>query len=106
MESNISLTNVPKCWETMVDVMKFTVKSWIKEAVEEVLDEKICNANLEDKRLNTDELCERWDISKNTLYNWEKDGIIKPLPIGGRRKIYSMKDVLAAESDGLVKIAC
>ena len=86
--------------------MKYTVKTWVKEAVEEVLDEKILNANIEDKRLNTDELCERWDISKNTLYNWEKDGIIKPLPIGGRRKIYSMKDVLAAETDGLVKIAC
>jgi len=103
---HLSITNAQKCWETMVEAMKYTVKTWVKEAVEEVLDEKILNANIEDKRLNTDELCERWDISKNTLYNWEKDGIIKPLPIGGRRKIYSMKDVLAAESDGLVKIAC
>ena len=106
MESNILITNAQKCWGGVLEAMKYTVKSWVKEAVEEVLDEKILNANLEDKRLNTDELCERWDISKNTLYNWEKDGIIKPLPIGGRRKIYSMKDVLAAETDGLVKIAC
>lgn len=106
METNITIRNAQKCWEGVLETMKFTVKTWVKEAIEEVLDEKILNANLEDKRLNTDELCERWDISKNTLYNWEKDGIIKPLPIGGRRKIYSMKDVLAAETDGLVKIAC
>lgn len=106
MESNISLTNVPKCWETMVETVKYAVKTWVREAVEEVLDEKSLNANIEDKRLNTDELCDRWHISKNTLYNWEKDGIIKALPIGGRRKVYSMKDILFAESDGLVKIAC
>ena len=106
MERNISITNAQKCWGGLLEAMKYTVKSWVKEAVEEVLDEKILNANIEDKRLNTDELCERWDISKNTLYNWEKDGIIKALPIGGRRKIYSRRDVLAAESDGLVKIAC
>ena len=103
---HLSITNAQKCWVGVLETMKYTVKTWVKEAVEEVLDEKILNANIEDKRLNTDELCERWDISKNTLYNWEKDGIIKPLPIGGRRKIYSMKDVLAAETDGLVKIAC
>ena len=106
MESNISLTNVPKCWETMVETVKYAVKTWVRETIEEVLDEKILNSNIEDKRLNTDELCERWHISKNTLYNWEKAGIIKALPIGGRRKVYSMKDVLFAESDGLVKIAC
>lgn len=103
---HLSITNAQKCWEGVLETMKYTVKTWVKEAVEEVLDEKILNANIEDKRLNTDELCERWDISKNTLYNWEKNGIIKPLQIGGRRKIYSMKDVLAAETDGLVKIAC
>lgn len=106
METNIKIRNAQKCWDGVLETMKFTFKTWVREAVEEVLDEKSLNANIEDKRLNTDELCERWDISKNTLYNWEKDGIIKPLPIGGRRKIYSMKDVLAAETDGLVKIAC
>lgn len=106
METNITIRNAQKCWEGVLETMIFTVKTWVREAVEEVLDEKSLNANIEDKRLNTDELCDRWHISKNTLYNWEKDGIIKALPIGGRRKVYSMKDVLFAESDGLVKLAC
>ena len=94
------------CWVDVVEGLKQTFKGWVKEVVEEVIDEKMVCANLEDKRLNTDELCQRWNISKATLFVWEKNGIIAPLPLGGRRKIYSMKDVLAAESDGLVKIAC
>ena len=74
-----------------------------EEVVEEVINDKMCNANLEDKRLNVEELCKRWNISKGTLANWEKDGRIAPLPLGGRRKIYSMGDVLNAESEGLIK---
>lgn len=90
----------------VVDGLKHTFKSWVKEVVEEVITEKMCNLNIEDKRLNADELCERWDISKSTLYNWEKDGIIEPLHLGGRRKIYLMKAILNAESEGLIKTVC
>jgi hypothetical protein len=46
-----------------------------------------------------------WCISKSTLANWEQNGIIAPLPLGGRRKIYSMRAVLNAEQYGLVKVA-
>ncbi len=106
MEEILKITNAPKWVCALEEVVKFKLKTWIKEAVEEVFDERMCNANLEDKRLNVEELCERWDIAKSTLYNWEKEGIISPLPIGGRRKIYSMRDVLNAETNGLVKTAC
>lgn len=92
-----------KCWGGVLEGLKFTFKSWVKEVVEEVINDKMCNANLEDKRLNVEELCKRWNISKGTLANWEKDGRIAPLPLGGRRKIYSMGDVLNAESEGLIK---
>ncbi|MBR4917889.1 MAG: helix-turn-helix domain-containing protein [Bacteroidales bacterium] len=96
----------PKCWLNVIEGLKYTFKEWVREVVEEVVTDKMFTMNIEDKRLNADELCERWDISKSTLYNWEKEGIIEPLPLGGRRKIYSMKDVLNAESNGLVKIVC
>ncbi len=108
MEKNsneLMLVNT-RCWTDVIEGLKYTVKSWIKEVVEEVITEKMCNLNIEDKRLNADELCERWNISKSTLYNWEKDGIIEPLHLGGRRKIYSMKAILDAESEGLVKTVC
>ncbi|KWW29850.1 MAG: hypothetical protein AUK63_1246 [bacterium P3] len=95
-----------RCWTDVIEGLKYTVKSWVKEVVEEVISEKMCDLNMEDKRLNADELCERWNISKSTLYNWEKDGIIEPLHLGGRRKIYSMKAILDAESEGLIKTEC
>jgi len=103
--NELTLLNT-RCWVDVVEGLKITFKGWVKEVVEEVIDEKMVCANLEDKRLNTDELCHRWCISKSTLSNWEQNGIIAPLPLGGRRKIYSMKDVLDAESEGLIKTAC
>lgn len=102
--NELTLLNT-RCWVDVVEGLKQTFKGWVKEVVEEVIDDKMVSANLEDKRLNTDELCQRWCISKSTLSNWEQEGKITPLPLGGRRKIYSMKDVLDAESEGLIKIA-
>lgn len=101
-DNNITLVDT-RCWTNVLEGMKYTLKGWMKEVVEEVITEKMCNVNLEDKRLNVSELCARWNISKNTLFNWERDGRIAPLPLGGRRKIYSMRDVLNAEADGLIR---
>jgi DNA-binding transcriptional MerR regulator len=47
-------------------------------------------------------LCKRWNINADTLHNWEKKGKIRKLPLGGRKKMYSLKDVLEAEASGLV----
>lgn len=104
-QNNLNLLNTG-CWVNALEGLKYTFQDWIKEAVENVITEKMCNVNLEDKRLTTEELCERWNISKNTLYNYEKDGRITHLPIGGRKKIFSMKDVLDAEADGLIRNIC
>ena len=43
-----------RCWADVVESLKFTFKNWVREVVEEVIDEKMVCANLEDKRLNTD----------------------------------------------------
>lgn len=92
-----------RCLTNVVEGLKYTFKGWVREVVEEVISDKICSANIEDKRLNVEELCERWNISKNTLHTWENNGVIKPLPLGGKKKLYSMEDIHNAESNGFVK---
>lgn len=93
-------------WANALEGLKYTFKGWVREVVEDVITEKMCNANLEDKRLNVAELCKRWNISKNTLHTWEMNGVIKPLPLGGKKKVYSMVDVHSAEANGYVKTYC
>ena len=83
--------------------LRYAMKCVVREAIEEVLDEREIKALDEDRTLNAHELCQRWNISPNTLRSWEIDGKISPLPLNGRKKIYSMRDVLAAEATGYIK---
>ena len=83
--------------------LRFAIKKIVKEAVEEVILEQNFKAVDEERTITAKELCDRWNISSNTLRTWEIDKRISPLPLNGRKKIYSMKDVLAAESAGYIK---
>ena len=83
--------------------LRFAIKKIVKEAVEEVILEQNFKAVDEERTITAKELCDRWNISPNTLRTWEIDKRISPLPLNGRKKIYSMKDVLAAESAGYIK---
>ena len=82
--------------------LRYALKSIVKEAVEEVLNERSYKPE-EDITLTTKELCERWSISPGTLRLWEIDERIAPLRLHGKKKIYSLKDVLAAEAAGYIK---
>lgn len=95
-----------RCWNGVLDGLRHFIKGIVKETVEETISDKIGNAELLDKRLTSDDLCKRWNISKNTLRTWELDNKIAPLPLGGRKKVYSMSDVLAAEAEGFIKGVC
>ena len=65
---------------------------------------KIAEENaIENQTLTAKELCNRWNISDNTLRNRENEGIIHPLETGGKKKIYSMKDILNVETTGVYK---
>ena len=77
-------------------------KSIVKEALEEILDERTNYPITETPLLNTQELCKRWNITPDTLHNWEKKGIISKMPLGGRKKMYSLQDVEEAEASGIV----
>ena len=83
--------------------IRYAMKVIVKEAVEEVYLEQNYKMVEDDKTLTAKELCQRWNISPNTLRIWEIDKRIAPLPLKGRKKVYSMKDVLAAESAGYIK---
>lgn len=83
--------------------LRYAIKVIVKEAMEEVILEQNYKALDEERTLTAKELCDRWSISPNTLRTWEIDKRISPLPLNGRKKIYSMKDVLAAESAGYIK---
>mgnify|MGYP002514151240 FL=1 len=77
-------------------------KSIVKEALEEILDERTNYPITETPLLTTQELCKRWNITPDTLHNWEKKGKITKMPLGGRKKMYSLKDVEEAEVSGIV----
>ena len=63
------------------------IKSIVKESMEEVIQDKMYENVVVDQNLTTKQLCERWNISGNTLISWEKRGVITPIQTGGRKKL-------------------
>ena len=101
----INLSNYPigmRGMDSLLEEARYFIKGIVREALEEILDERkdypITNTPL----LNTEELCKRWNITPDTLHNWEKKGKISKMPLGGRKKMYSLKDVEEAEESGIV----
>lgn len=83
--------------------MKIFFKTMIRESIEEVLGDQLSLMTLRSKTITSDELCERWSCSKNTLRNKELDRLINPISVNGKTKVYSMGDVLDLELSGVVK---
>ena len=101
----VNLSNYPigmRGMDSLLEEARYFIKGIVREALEEILDERkdypITNTPL----LNTEELCKRWNITPDTLHNWEKKGKISKMPLGGRKKMYSLKDVEEAEVSGIV----
>jgi hypothetical protein len=88
--------------EGLLEGARYFIKGIVREAIEEVWDEKNCSPITDAPLLTTQELCKRWNITPDTLHNWEKSGKITKMPLGGRKKMYSLKDVEAAEVSGIV----
>mgnify|MGYP003390265109 CR=1 FL=1 len=101
----VNLSNYPIGTRGMDDLLegaRYFIKGIVREAVEEIWAEKTYSPITETSLLTTEELCKRWNITPDTLYNWEKKGIITKMPLGGRKKMYSLKDVEEAEVSGIV----
>ena len=86
----------------LLEEARYFIKGIVREAIEEVWEEKNCSPMTDTPLLTTQELCKRWNITADTLHNWEKSGKIAKMPLGGRKKMYSLKDVEAAEVSGIV----
>ena len=103
---NILVTNPQNNWGGFSEGVVSFVKSIVKQAMEEVIQDKMHENVVFDQKLTTKQLCERWNISDTTLLTWEKKGIISPIQTGGRKKIYSLKDIREVEVNGYVKGVC
>ena len=79
------------------------VDNWLFNMMSKIAEEKAMENN---KTLTAKELCQRWNISDNTLRSKENAGIIRPLETGGKKKIYSMKDIKNVEASGFIKGVC
>ena len=87
------------------------MRKLIEEIVVKEVDNRLLNIMrkiaeekaIENQTLTAKDLCNRWNISDNTLRNRENEGIIHPLETGGKKKIYSMKDILNVETTGVYK---
>ena len=101
----VNLSNYPigmRGMDGLLEEARYFIKGIVREAFEEILAEKNYSPIKDTPLLTTEELCKRWNINADTLHNWEKKGKIRKLPLGGRKKMYSLKDVLEAEASGLV----
>ena len=101
----INLSNYPinmRGLDGLLEEARYFIKGIVREAIEEVWEEKNCSPMTDTPLLTTQELCKRWNITPDTLHNWEKKGIISKMPLGGRKKMYSLQDVEEAE----VEAAC
>ena len=90
--------------------MRKLVEETVKKEMDNRMYSLMCKIaeekSVENKTLTAKELCKRWNISDNTLRKRENEGVIYPLETGGKKKIYSMKDVLNVETNGVYKMVC
>ena len=101
----VNLSNYPigmRGMDCLLEEARYFIKGIVREAIEEVWDEKNYSPITNTPLLTTEELCRRWNITADTLHNWEKKGKIAKMPLGGRKKMYSLKDVEEAEVSGIV----
>ncbi len=101
-----TISNPQKNFEVSTEGFVSFIKSIVKESMVEVINDRMYENVVLDQKLTAQQLCERWNISKNTLHAWEDKGIILPIRTGGRKKIYSLKDVRDVEVNGYVKNVC
>lgn len=97
-----NINNQPQNTESMgnfLDGFKSILMTAVKEAMKEVIEDKMYENVAVDQKLTSKQLCERWNISQNTLCTREARGIITPIRLGGKKKLYSLKDVRDAETE-------
>ena len=86
----VNLSNYPigmRGMDGLLEEARYFIKGIVREAFEEILAEKNYSPIKDTPLLTTEELCKRWNITPDTLHNWEKKGKISKMPLGGRKKM-------------------
>ena len=90
-------------FETLLNMVESFIEAKVNEKFDEIGGKKLNEIIFQNMTLTKEELCERWSCCKNTIWNMERAGIIAPLPLRGKKNVYSMADVLKVEMTGSVK---
>ena len=77
--------------------IKNYIRVEVKRKIEEFFEDYEQLKKHQQSTITSNELCKRWGRCKNSLRNLEKRGVIRPLSVGGKTKIYSIEDVENAE---------
>lgn len=85
---------------TLLNMVESFIEAKVNEKFDEIGGKKLNEIIFQNMTLTKKELCKRWNCCSNTIYNMERAGIISALPIPGKRKVYSMADVLRVEMNG------
>ena len=91
-------------FEDILNDLGKIIKSMVKKSVEDEIKFQMEQQNNLNSTLTREDLCERWKCSKNTIMNSEKLGLFSPLSVSGKKKVYSMSDILDYEKRTNLKI--
>ncbi len=91
---------------SILEGFRYFIKSVVKECMEETLDERMNKQTYLNQTITREDLCKRWGCCKNTIRNKELEGILNPLNVNGKKKVYSMREVLDIENSGELKWVC
>lgn len=90
-------------WENVLNDLSKIIKSMVKKSVEDEIRIQMEQQNKLNSTITREELCKRWGCCKNTIMNKEKEGLLFPLSVNGKKKVYSMSDIINLEMGGNLK---
>lgn len=87
-------------WENILNDLGKIIQSMVKKSVEDEIRIQMEQQNKLTSTITREELCKRWGCCKNTIMNKEKEGLLFPLSVNGKKKVYSMSDIINLEMGG------
>ena len=90
-------------FEDILNNLGKIIKSMVKKSVEDEIRFQMEQQNKLNSTITREDLCKRWGCCKNTIMNKEKEGLLFPLSVNGKKKVYSMSDIINLEMGGNLK---
>lgn len=102
MDVNVK-SNYLEGFEDILNDLGKIIKSMVKKSVEDEIRFQMEQQNKLNSTITREDLCKRWGCCKNTIMNKEKEGLLYPLRVNGKKKVYSMNDIINLEMGGNLK---